>query len=125
MIEVIKKNLKESDELDKEQTPLASILNEVINDYKVKPTLSEEGDWVYKIIIPIPKQLISQVKLDIMDMIKHYWANRMIFSKQNLVITISSWDNEELNKELYNTIILYKAHFNMSRFMDLDWFISN
>jgi hypothetical protein len=42
LIAVIKKNLKESDELDKEQTPLASILNEVINDYKVKPTLSEE-----------------------------------------------------------------------------------
>ena len=125
LLNVIKKNLKESDELDKEQTPLASILNEVINDYKVKPTLSEEWDWIYKIIIPIPKQLISQVKLDIMDMIKHYWANRMIFSKQNLVITISSSDMDELNKELYNTIILYKAHFNMSRFMDLDWFISD
>ena len=125
LLDVIKRNLKESDELDREQTPLASILNEVINDYKVKPTLSEEWDGIYKIIIPIPKQLISQVKLDIMDMIKHYWANRMIFSKQNLVITISSSDVDELNKELYNTIILYKAHFNMSRFMDLDWFISD
>jgi hypothetical protein len=72
LLEVIKRNLKESDELDREQTPLASILNEVINEYKVKPTLSEEGDGVYKVIIPIPKQLISQVKLDIMDMIKHY-----------------------------------------------------
>jgi hypothetical protein len=60
-----------------------------------------------------------------MDMIKHYWANRMIFSKQNLVITLTSSDTSELNKELYNTIVLYKAHFNMSRFMDLDWFISN
>ena len=72
LLDVIKRNLKESDELDKEQTPLASILNEVINEYKVKPTLSEEGDGIYKVIIPIPKQLISQVKLSIMDMLKHY-----------------------------------------------------
>ena len=72
LLNVIKKNLKDSDELDKEQTPLASILNEVINEYKVKPTLSREDNDVYKVIIPIPKQLISQVKLDIMDMIKYY-----------------------------------------------------
>ena len=125
LLAVIKKNLKESDELDREQTPLASILNEVINEYKVKPTLSDEGEGVYKVIIPIPKQLISQVRLDIMDMIKYYWASRMIFSKQNVVITLTSNDTNPLNKELYNTIILYKAHFHMDRFMDLDWFISD
>jgi hypothetical protein len=44
LLDVIKRNLKESDELDREQTPLASILNEVINEYKVKPTISTEGD---------------------------------------------------------------------------------
>ena len=125
LLNVIKKNLKESDELDKEQTPLASILNEVINEYKVKPTLSDEGDGIYKVIIPIPKQLISQVKLDIMDMIKYYSPSRMIFAKQNLVVTLKSNDTNILNKELYNTIILYKAHFHMDRFMDLDGFISD
>jgi hypothetical protein len=44
LLATINKNLKESDELDREQTPLAYILNEVINEHKVKPTLSEEGD---------------------------------------------------------------------------------
>ena len=125
LLSVIKRNLKESDELDKEQTPLASILNEVINEYKVKPTISTEWDWEYKVIIPIPNQLMSQVKLDIMDMIAHYTSKRMIFSKQNLVVTLLSRDESELNKELYNTIILYKSHFIMSQFMDLDWFISD
>lgn len=125
LLNVIKKNLKESDELDKEQTPLASILNEVINEYKVKPTLSREDEDVYKVIIPIPRQMISQVKLDIMDMMKYYWAKRMIFAKQNLVVTLESNNPEPLNKELYNTIILYKAHFHMENFMDLDWFISD
>ena len=124
LLDVIKKNLKESDELDKEQTPLASILNEVINEYKVKPTLSREDEDVYKVIIPIPRQMISQVKLDIMDMMKYYWSKRMIFAKQNLVVTLESNNPEPLNKELYNTIILYKAHFHMENFMDLDWFIS-
>lgn len=125
LLEVIKKNLKESDELDREQTPLASILNEVINEYKVKPTISDEWDWTYKVIIPIPTKLISQVKLDIMDMMKMYGSNRMIFPKWNIVITLYSNDDSEINRELYNTIILYKSHFNISRFMDLDWFISN
>jgi hypothetical protein len=68
---------------------------------------------------------MSQVKLDIMDMIAHYTSKRMIFSKQNLVVTLLSRDESELNKELYNTIILYKSHFIMSQFMDLDWFISD
>ena len=63
---------------------------------------------------------MSQVKLDIMDMIAHYTAQRMIFSKQNLVITLSSNDDSEKNKELYNTIVLYKSHFTISQFMDLD-----
>lgn len=125
LLEVIKKNLKESDELDREQTPLASILNEVINEYKVKPTISDEGDWIYKVIIPVPTKLISQVKLDIMDMMKNYGSNRMIFPKWNIVITLYSHDNSDINRELYNTIILYKSHFNISRFMDLDWFISD
>jgi hypothetical protein len=61
----------------------------------------------------------------IMEMLKIYWSSRMVFSKQNIVATLSSHDNSELNKELYNTIILYKSHFDMDKFMDLDWFISN
>ncbi|MBO7693127.1 MAG: hypothetical protein J6T10_10900 [Methanobrevibacter sp.] len=44
LLNIIKKNLKESDEIDREQTPLASILNEVINEYRVTPTISEEGE---------------------------------------------------------------------------------
>ena len=125
LLDVIKRNLKESDELDREQTPLASILNEVINEYKVKPTISTEGDWEYKVIIPIPNLLMSQVKLDIIDMIAHYGSKRMVFSKRNLVITLLSKDDSPQNKELYNTIILYKSHFTLSQFMDLDWFISD
>ena len=125
LLATINKNLKESDELDREQTPLAYILNEVINEHKVKPTLSEEGDGVYKVIIPIPKKTYSSIKLMIMEMLKIYWSSRMVFSKQNIVATLSSHDNSELNKELYNTIILYKSHFDMDKFMDLDWFISN
>ncbi len=44
----------------------------------------------------------------------------MIFAKQNLVLTLESNNTEQLNKELYNTIILYKAHFHIEQFMDLD-----
>jgi hypothetical protein len=68
---------------------------------------------------------MSQVKLDIIDMIAHYGSKRMVFSKRNLVITLLSKDDSPQNKELYNTIILYKSHFTLSQFMDLDWFISD
>ena len=125
LLNIIKKNLKESDEIDREQTPLASILNEVINEYRVTPTISEEGEWVYKVIIPIPYKMLSQVKLSIMEMIKTYGSNRMIFPKWNLVVTLDANDKDPLNIELYNTIILHKSHCKFDKFMDLDWFISN
>ena len=125
LLDIIKKNLKESDEFDKEKTPLASLLNEVIHDFKIKPTLSDEWEGVYKLIIPIPDDIYNKWKLNIMDMLKYYWSNRIVLSKQMLIISLSSQDTSDLNKELYNTIILHKAHFHMERFMDLDWFISD
>ena len=125
LLNVIKTNLRESDELDREQTPLASLLWTVINDYHITPTLSEEWDWIYKLIIPIPKRLYSQIKSDIMEILKVYGRDRVIFAKGNLVMTLSSNDNSDINRELYNTVILNKSHFDKDRFMDLDWFIFN
>ena len=123
LIKIINKTLKEIDEIDKEQTPLATILNEVISN-RIVPTISEEWDWIYKVIVPIPIKMLSKVKLLIMDMMKIYGSNRMIFPKWNLVISLNSRDKDPLNIELYNTIILHKAHCKFDTFMDLDWFDS-
>ena len=60
-----------------------------------------------------------------MEILIVYGRDRVIFAKGNLVMTLSSNDNSDINKELYNTVILNKSHFDKDRFMDLDWFIFN
>lgn len=121
LVTAIKENLELSASVDNSQSPLSTLLSDIITKNKIRPTQQDLDNW-YNIIVPLPREIINTRKFDLVSIIKKYWSDKIKISWANLVIFLDINDASELNKELYNTIILFRSSFVNGRSMTLDWF---
>ena len=122
LLEQIKNNLQDQDEIQRENTVLAMLLNDLCIQYHVKPMYMPNQDD-FKITIPVPNAYARQKQTDILDIISKYWKQRVAWKKWTLSINLfSKWkDDTPEREEIYNTFAMYRQYMQEARFSDINF----
>jgi hypothetical protein len=71
LVAAIKENLELSASVDNSQSPLSTLLSDIITKNKIRPTKQDVDDG-YNIIVPLPREIINTRKFDLVSIIKKY-----------------------------------------------------